>query len=76
MRSLKEESLERLILFGEKSLLNAVSEYLIHFHTERNHQGLENGIIQPSAEVGKSQGDIECHNRLGGILRYYYRKSA
>jgi putative transposase len=60
IRSLKEESLELLILFGEKSLRNAVGEYLIHFHTERNHQGLENRIIQPGDEVGKSQGEIIC----------------
>jgi putative transposase len=76
MRSLKEESLERLILFGEKSLRDAVSEYLIHFHTERNHQGLENRIIQPGAEVGKAERQIDCCNRLGGILRYYHPKAA
>jgi putative transposase len=76
IRSLKEESLERLILFGEKSLRNAVAEYFIHYHTERNHQGLENRIIQPGDEVGKAQGEIDCRNRLGGILRYYHRKAA
>jgi putative transposase len=76
MRSLKEECLERLILFGEGSLRNAVVEFLIHFHSERNHQGLQNGIIQPDAEVGKSQGAIDCRKRLGGMLRYYYRMAA
>jgi putative transposase len=76
MRSLKEESLERLILFGEKSLRNVVAEYLIHFHTERNHQGLENRIIQPGVEAGKLQGEIECRSRLGGMLRYYHREAA
>jgi putative transposase len=76
MRSLKEECLERPILFGEGSLRNAVVEFLIHFHSERNHQGLQNGIIQPGAEVGKSQGAIDCRNRLGGMLRYYYRMAA
>lgn len=68
-RSLKEESLERLILFGEKSLRNAIAEYWIHFHIERNHQGLGNRTIQPGPEVGKEQGEIICRNRLGGILR-------
>jgi putative transposase len=76
IRSLKEESLERLILFGEKSLRNAIAEYLIHFHIERNHQGLGNRIIQPGPEVGKEQGEIICRNRLGGILRYYHREAA
>jgi putative transposase len=76
MRPLKEECLERLILFGEDSLRNAVTAFLAHYHTERNHQGLENRIIQPGAEVGKSQGAIDCRNRLGGMLRYYHRKAA
>jgi putative transposase len=76
MRSLKEECLERLILFGENSLRNAVVEFLIHFHTERNHQGLQNRLIQPGAETGKAQGQIDCRNRLGGMLRYYRRMAA
>jgi putative transposase len=74
MRSLKEECLERLILFGEDSLRNAVVEFLIHYHTERNHQGLQNRLIQPVAET--AQGQIDCRNRLGGMLRYYYRMAA
>jgi putative transposase len=61
---------------SEKSLLKAVGEYLIHFHTERNHQRLENRIIQPGTEVGKALGEIDCRNRLGGILRYYHREAA
>jgi len=76
MRSMKEESLGRLILFGEKSVRNAVTEYLNHFHRERNHPGLENRIIQPGSEPGRSQGEIDCRSRLGGMLRYYHRKAA
>ncbi len=45
MRSLKSESLGRMIFFGEKSLRRAVTAYLEHFHTERNHQGLDNELI-------------------------------
>ena len=62
MRSLKEECLERLILFGEKALRNAVGEFLLHFHSERNHQWLRNQLIQPGAEVNKTQGEITCHH--------------
>jgi putative transposase len=76
MRSLKEECLERLILVGEDSLRNAVAAFLTHYHTERNHQGLQNRIIQPDVEVGKSKGAIDCRNRLGGLLRYHHRMAA
>jgi len=76
LSSLKEECLERLILFGEESLRNAIGEFLMHFHTERNHQGLQNRLIQPGAEANRFRGEIECHDRLGGMLRFYYRKAA
>ena len=76
LRSLKEECLERLIIFGEAPVRNAISEFLIHYHSERNHQGLRNRLIQPGAEAGKTQGEIACRYRLGGMLQYYCRKAA
>jgi len=30
----KEECLERLIFFGEAPVRNAISEFLIHYHSE------------------------------------------
>ena len=76
MRSLKSESLSRLIFFGEKSLRRTVTTYLEHYHSERNHQGLNNKIIEPDDEVGTVAGKIECRERLGGILRYNFRDVA
>ena len=75
-RSLKEQCLAKLILFGEHSLRRATDSYVEHYHGERNHQGLANAIIQPSDEVGNTEGDVQCHERLGGMLRYYYRDAA
>ena len=76
MRTIKSECLDRMIFFGENSLRTAVREYLCHYHQERNHQGLENKIIDPEDEVGKISGKIECRERLGGMLRYYSRDVA
>ena len=76
MRSVKEECLNRMIFFGEKSLRTAVKEFASHYHGERNHQGLGNCLIEPGAETGRLEGDIQCRDRLGGILRYYYRDAA
>jgi hypothetical protein len=39
VRSVKEECLSKLILFGEPSLRRALTEFIDHFHVERNHQG-------------------------------------
>ncbi|MHC4406355.1 MAG: hypothetical protein ACYTG0_42530 [Planctomycetota bacterium] len=43
---------------------------------ERNHQSLDNKIITPGDEVGRQDGEIKCHERLGGLLRYYHRAAA
>ena len=74
--SIKSECLSRMIFFGEHSLRKAVQEFLLHYHGERNHQGLGNKVIEPGAEVGQTRGEIECRERLGGLLRYYHRKAA
>ena len=71
VRSINEECLDKLILFGERSLRRAISEYMIHFLAERNHQGLENKLI--AGQLSGIVGDIECRERLGGLLKYYHR---
>jgi hypothetical protein len=76
MRSLKDECLHRLIFFGPKPLQAAVVSFLAHYHAERNHQGLDNRLIDPGDDVGLTAGEVQCRERLGGILRYYHRKAA
>jgi putative transposase len=76
MRSLKDECLHRLIFFGQKPLQAAAVSFLAHYHAERNHQSLDNRPIDPGEEVGRIAGEVECRERLGGILRYYHRKAA
>ena len=75
-RSLKEECLERMIFFGEKSLQTATIVYMEHFLTERNHQGVGNQLLIPGEQVGRTSGEIMSRERLGGLLRYYYRAAA
>ena len=76
MRSIKSECLDRMIFFGEDSLRRAVREYLVHYHAERNHQGLDNVIIAPLPSPAKAVGRVRCRERLGGMLRYYHREAA
>ena len=76
MRSVKEECLGRMIFFGERALQAAAVTFLQHYHAERNHQGLGHRLIKPGAEVGRTTGKIVCRERLGGLLRYYYREAA
>jgi len=77
VQSVKTEALSRMILFGERSLRHVLSEYIMHHHTERPHQGKGNAILFPSAEVTpNSSSRIECRERLGGLLKYYHRQAA
>ena len=78
VKSVKEECLSKLILFGEKSLRRALCEYLIHFHTERNHQGRDNVLLFPTATREKTRvdGAVACKERLGGLLKYCHRDAA
>ena len=76
VRSVKEECLSRVILFGERSLRRALSEYVDHFHAERNHQGKGNVLLFPRANERQREGPVQCRKRLGGLLRYYHREAA
>ena len=76
VRSIKECCLERMILFGEESLRTAIHNFAAHYHTERNHQGLANKIIGPQAHHFGRDGDVQRHQRWGGMLDYYYREAA
>jgi putative transposase len=65
-----------VIFFGESHLRRVVEEYLDHYHRERNHQGLDNKIIEPGREIGRTNGNIRRRERLGGMCHYYYRDAA
>jgi hypothetical protein len=65
-----------MILFGEGALRAATSHFVAHCLKERNRQGLANRIISPEAGCGRSPGAVERRQRLGGMLRYYYRAAA
>ena len=76
VRSIKEECLERMIFFGEGSLRKGIQEFGLHYHGERNHQGLGNRLILPDEKAAKTGGAVQRRQRLGGMLNYYYRTAA
>ena len=74
VRSVKQECLSKLILFGESSLKRALTEFIAHFHSERPHQGKGNMLLFPSNPESQPAGRrIVCNERLGGVLKYYCR---
>ena len=73
MRSMKYECLNRMIFFGKDSLRNTVREYLVHYHLERNHQGLDNQLIVPMEKPPDVNHSVQKTGRLGGMLNSYLR---
>jgi hypothetical protein len=79
VKSVKEECLSKLILFGESSLRYTLRQYLVHYNAERNHQGRGNVLLFPSpATISNRSGDPTIHTRerLGGLLKYYHLEAA
>jgi hypothetical protein len=66
----------KLILFGESSLTRSLTQFTEP--TERNHQGKRNVLL--FADAGEFRPtcmqSIQCRERLGGLLKYYYPKVA
>jgi putative transposase len=86
VQSIKTECLDRMIFFGEASLSHAVTEYIAHYHHERTHQSKDNRLLFPQHTSDPPPRDgppavslsnpIECKKRLGGLLKFYYKKAA
>ena len=76
VRTVKEECLSKLILFGEAVLRRALSSYLDHFHRERNHQGKDNRLLFPVEKTGARDRPVSCNERLGGLLKFYHQEAA
>jgi hypothetical protein len=75
VRSVKEECLDRIVPLGEGHLRRTLQEFAVHYHRERNHQGLGNELIdRPTAQP--PIGPVRRRRRVGGVLSYYYRSAA
>jgi putative transposase len=73
VRSIKHECLNRVIPCGERHLRRTIAEFVEHYHRERNHQGIENELIEGAPATDVRVGRICRRPRLGGMLNYYYR---
>ena len=61
-----------MIFIGEASLRRALAQFMAHYHTERNHQGLGNRLIRAEQRAVPSRGAVERRARLGGMLSFYH----
>jgi transposase len=79
VKTVRDECLNHLVLFGERHLRLVIKEFMAHYHRERFHQGLGGQLIEKQADPtsGKSdRGKVGCRSRLGGLLNFYHREAA
>ena len=76
VHSIKNECLDRIIPLGERHLRTVVTDYTEHYRFERNHQGLDNRLIEKPRYGPKMDDPIQCKRRVGSILNYDYRPAA
>jgi transposase InsO family protein len=63
VRSIKEECLNRLVPLGDRHFRLVIAEYLVHYHREGNHQGLDNELIAGAAAM-RTIGPVRRRARL------------
>jgi Integrase core domain len=79
VKTVRTECLEHFVIFGERHLRHLIKEFMLHYLTERHHQGIGSQIIWPKASPSNDNatlGAIECRSRLGGVLNCYSREAA
>ena len=76
VRSVREECLDRLLIFGEGHLHRVLTEYVGYYNQARPHQGIDQQCPVPLPRSTAGAGPIERRDILGGVLHDYYRRAA
>jgi putative transposase len=78
VQAVQQECLDKFIVFGQEHMDHVLAEYLEYYHGERPHQGKGNVPLRPPADPAPppAGGEVLCQERLGGVLRHYYRTAA
>jgi putative transposase len=77
VRSIEEECLSKLILFGEASLRRALTQFQEYYHSERNHQGKGNVLLFPHGEeLPKSRDHQSSAASASAVFSTYYHRRA
>jgi putative transposase len=72
-------------VFGQQHFDHIVREYVDYYHDCRPHQGIGNALVTKSrVQPDRADPDaapldlskIKCEQRLGGLLKHFYRDAA
>ena len=78
LRSVRQECLNHLLIFGEKQLQRVLNEYVVYFNQARPHQGMAQQIPEQRRSVPSSQdaGNKVIALPVMGGLHHDYRGAA
>ena len=74
VKTIKNDCLSKMMFLGEGMLRRAIAEFVEHYHTERNHQGVGNRLLRPGPTLPVNEGTVHRIVRLGGLLSFYQRR--
>jgi putative transposase len=73
--SVRRECLDHLLIVSEGHLHRVLTAYVAHYNEARPHQGLGQQTPVPRDRAA-GEGVVRRRDRLGGLLREYYREAA
>jgi putative transposase len=89
IQTIQHECLDHFMIVGQRHFNHLVAEWVEHYHTERPHQAKDNELLNAPKKRGRPKTkrltsedeivpltEVRCKQRLGGLLKHYYRKAA
>jgi len=80
IQSIQAECLDHFVILGTRHLDHLLSEYIDYHNRERPHMSLgfatPMGRPPPISDGPICPRKVRCRERLGGVLKHYYRKAA
>jgi transposase InsO family protein len=74
--SIRRECLNKMFLLSEKHVRYVISSFAEHYNKERPHKALDYCRPVEPDDPPTMEGVVKCHERLGGLLKSYYREAA
>ena len=72
VRTVRDECLDKLLIFNEPHLRRVLREYIAYYNGARPHQALAQRTPIPIVK-STDDGPVRCRSILGGIQHNYYR---
>jgi hypothetical protein len=76
VRTVRQECLDRILVFSQRHLERILREFVAHYNTERPHRGLSLETPEPQPGAKLTAGKVVRVAKLGGLINEYHRIAA